>query len=80
MTELSDADKSKVQAETARKTLASKLPVEEILARVDRYNGAGLTSGEVLALREEISRLQFQVVTYHVAMDKIWSILSEKKA
>lgn len=49
-----DADRMKVAAETARRNMASKRPLAEILSRVEQYNGAGLTPAEVLALYEEV--------------------------
>lgn len=58
MTDLTDSDKSKIMAETARKNMASRVPIAEILERVERWNGSGLTPGEVLALVYEIKKLR----------------------
>jgi hypothetical protein len=52
MNELTDKEKSQIQAETARKNLASKMPIQDIIARVDKWNGAGLNPSEVLALEK----------------------------
>jgi hypothetical protein len=62
MSDLSEKDKMQISAETARKNMASKAPIEDIIKRIDKWNGAGINPSEVLALRNYIDKLENRIL------------------